>query len=89
MASRCPQRPAFAALSSFSISVGSKCQDDWEFADPDDAKAVIRAAVVICCEVLPAAPAVISCRRSLRSCARSRAGWPEQGNPWVDGMPGG
>src|SRR5712691_12174873 len=27
----------------------------------------------ICCEVLPAAPAVITCRRSLRSCARSRA----------------
>src|ERR1700730_18259322 len=44
---------------------------------------------VICCEVLPAAPAVISCRRSLRSCARSRAGWPEQGNPLDDGMPGG
>ena len=45
MASRCPQRPDFAALSSFSISVGSKCQDDWEFAGPDDAKAEIRAAV--------------------------------------------
>ncbi len=43
-----PQRPAFAALSSFSISVGSKCQDDWEFAGPDDGKAEIRAAVGIC-----------------------------------------
>ena len=49
--------------------------DDWEFAGPDDAKAQIRAAVgYLLREVLPAAPAVISCRRSLRSCARSQAG---------------
>ena len=51
-----------------------RSQDDWEFAGPDDAKAEIRAAVGYLLEVLPAAPAVISCRRSLRSCARSRAG---------------
>jgi hypothetical protein len=32
-------------LSSFSISVGRKCHNDWEFAGPADAKAEIRAAV--------------------------------------------
>jgi hypothetical protein len=46
-------------------------QDDWEFAGPDDAKAEIRAAVAYLLRgCYSAAPAVISCRRSLRSCAR-------------------
>jgi hypothetical protein len=45
-------------------------QDDWEFAGAEDAKAEIRAAVDICCEVLPGAPAVISRRRSFRPCAK-------------------
>jgi hypothetical protein len=44
----------------------------------------------ICREVLPAAPAVISCRRSLRSFARVASGLPpEQPNPLDDGLPGG
>jgi hypothetical protein len=89
VASRCPQRPDFAALSSFSISVGSKCQDDWEFAGPDDAKAVIRTARWgIRCEIQPAVPAMISCRRSLRSYARSRAGCrPSSRIPWMMACP--
>src|SRR3979411_1559075 len=64
-------------------------QDDWEFAGPDDAKAEIRAAVgYLLREVLPAAPAVISCRRSLRSCARSRAGCrPSRTIPWMMACP--
>ena len=53
---------------------------DWNFVDKDDAKAEIRAAV--------AAPAVISCRRSLRSCARSRAGYrPSRAILWTMACP--
>ena len=59
-------------------------QDDWEFADPDDAKAEIRAAVEYLLRGSPAAPAVISCRKSLRSCARLQAGCrASSATPWT------
>src|SRR3981189_3028892 len=42
----------------------------------------------ICCEVLPAAPAVIWCRRLLRSCAKSRAGCrPSRAILWTMACP--
>jgi hypothetical protein len=47
--------------------------DDWDFAGADDAKATIRAAVRYCCEVLPTAPAVISCSAPDRERATT---WP-------------
>ena len=78
----CKQRYASEAMS-------MSDQDDWEFVDPDDAKAEIRAAVGYLL-VPPAAPAVISCRRSLRSCAKSRADCrPSRAIPLDDDMPGG
>jgi hypothetical protein len=90
VASRCPQRPAFAALSSFSISVGSKCQDDWEFADPDDAKAVIRTAVEYLVRGSTGGargdivPEIIAIVRQVASGLP-----PKRGNALDDGFPGG
>ncbi len=46
---------------------------DWNFVDEDDAKAEIRAAVQYLLRGATGALAVISCRRSLRSCAMPRA----------------
>ena len=48
-------------------------QDDWEFSGADDAKAEIRAAVGYLLRGAIVPPAVISCRKSFRSCARSQA----------------
>jgi hypothetical protein len=45
-------------------------QDDWEFAGADDAKAEIRAAVGYLLRGAIVPPAVISCRKSFRSCAK-------------------
>jgi hypothetical protein len=47
-------------------------QDDWDFAGNDDAKVTMRAAIRYLLGALPAAPAAILWRGSLRSCARSR-----------------
>jgi len=59
-------------------------QDDWEFVDPDDAKAQIRAAVGYLLRGATGGAVVISCRRSLRSCAKSRVGCrPSRAIPWT------
>jgi hypothetical protein len=70
--------------------VGSKCQDAWEFAGPDGAKAEIRAAV----EYLPRdatggargdiVQEIIAIVRQVASGLP-----PEQSNPLDDDMPGG
>ncbi len=84
-----PQRPAFAALSSFSISVGSKCQDDWEFAGPDDGKAEIRAAVGYLLRGATGARGDIV--QEIIAIVRQVASGlpPEPPNPLDDGLPGG
>jgi hypothetical protein len=86
-----PQRPAFAALSSFSISVGSKCQDDWEFAGPDDAKAEIRAAVEYLLRGATGGARGDILREIIANVRQVASGLPppEQSNPLDDDMPGG
>jgi hypothetical protein len=90
VASRCPRRPAFAALSSFSISVGSKFQDDWEFAGPDEAKAVIRAAVEYLLRDATGGARGDIVQEIITIVRQVASGSPpEQGNPLDDDMPGG
>jgi hypothetical protein len=90
VASRCPQRPAFAALSSFSISVGSKCQDDWEFAGPDDAKAVIRTAVGYLLRGATGGARGDIVQEIIAIVRQVASGLPpKQSNPLDDGLPGG
>ena len=65
-------------------------QDDWEFADPDDAKAEIRAAVGYLLRGATGA-ARGDIVQEIVAIVRQVAGGlpPEQGNPLDDSMPGG
>ena len=61
---------------------------DWGFSSRDDAKAEIRAAVSYLLKGAAGGARVISCRRSLRSCAMSRAGrHPSLRTPWTMACP--
>jgi hypothetical protein len=57
--------------------------DDWDFAGPDDAKLTIRAAIRYLLKGTTDGVAVISCRRSLRSCARSQTSNLASRIPWT------
>jgi hypothetical protein len=66
-------------------------QDDWEFADPDDAKAQIRAAVEYLLRDAAAGGARGDIVQEIIAIVRQVASGlpPEQGNPLDDDMPGG
>ena len=65
-------------------------QDDWEFAGPTTPRLRSAPRSSICCEMLPAAPAAISCREIIAIVRQVASGLPpEQSNPLDDDMPGG
>jgi hypothetical protein len=77
-------------LSSFSISVGSKCQDDREFAGPDDAKAVIRTEVGYLLRDATGGARGDIVQEIIAIVRQVASGLPpEQLDPLDDGLPGG
>jgi hypothetical protein len=62
-------------------------QDDWEFVDPDDAKAAIRAAVGYLLRGATGGARGDTVQEIVRQVASGLP--PERGNPLDDGLPGG
>jgi hypothetical protein len=70
--------------------VGSKCQDDWEFAGPDDAKAEIRAAVEYLVRGSTGGARGDIVQEIIAIVRQVASGLPpEQSNALDDGFPGG
>jgi hypothetical protein len=67
--------------------VGSKCQDDWEFAGPDDAKAVTVGYLLRDATGGARGDIVQEIITIVRQVASGSP--PEQSNPLDDGLPGG
>ena len=70
--------------------MGSKCQDDWEFAGPDDAKAVIRTAVGYLLRGATGGARGDIVQEIIAIVRQVASGLPpEQPDPFDDDMPGG
>jgi hypothetical protein len=70
--------------------VGSKCQDDWEFAGPDDAKAAIRTTVGYLLRGATGGTRGDIAQEIIAIVRQVASGLPpEQSNPLDDGFPDG